>query len=648
MRRLQFYFNQQYMKFLCTIVILLMVVAAGAQSYDPNKVNKKAAGMYEDALLQATDGKFKEGIRLLEEAVKIDSRFLDAYLSISGMYGELKNYDGAISNYEKGRAIDSAYFKDYNLPYSINLAGKGEFERALIAVNEFLSVTNLNESSRKAGDYRRRCYQFAIDYKKTNPNGNYKFEPTNLGDSVNSSVSEYFPALTIDSRQLIFTRRVRNMNEDFFETDRKDAVWGLAKPLAGNINTNFNEGAQSISQDGQWLIFTGCNFQEGYGSCDLYISYLTPDGWSAAENMGNKINTEAWESAPSLSPDKRDLYFASRRAGGYGGSDIYVSHLLPTGRWSEPENLGPAVNTIGDESCPFIHADNQTLYFTSNGHPGYGGDDLFVTRKGKKGQWGEPENLGYPINTIENEGSLVITSDGAVAYYASDRSDSRGGLDLYTFEMRNDIRPIKTLWVKGKVFDKKTNKGLPSAVELTDLQTKETVSKVQTDETGNYLITLPVGKDYAFNVNRRGYLFFSENFPLSQKSPDSTYNIDIPLQPLEANATVVLKNIFFDVNKYELKPESQVELDNVVKLMRENPTLKIQINGHTDNAGKPADNIKLSNDRAKAVVDYITSKTIDAKRLSYQGFGDKVPVADNKTEEGKAQNRRTELKVISQ
>ncbi len=648
MRRLSFYFNQQYMKFICTILILLLVVAAGAQPYDPNKVNKKAAGMYEDALQQATDGKFKEGIRLLEEAVKIDSRFLDAYLSIAGMYGELKNYDGAISNYEKGRAIDSVYFKDYNLPYSINLAGKGEFERALVAVNEFLTVTNLNESSRKAGDYRRRCYQFAIDYKKTNPNGNYKFEPTNLGDSVNSAVSEYFPALTIDSRQLIFTRRVRNMNEDFFETDRKDAVWGSAKPLAGNINTNFNEGAQSISQDGQWLIFTGCNFQEGYGSCDLYISYLTPDGWSAAENMGNKINTEAWESAPSLSPDKRDLYFASRRTGGYGGSDIYVSHFLPTGRWSEPENLGPAVNTVGDESCPFIHADNQTLYFTSNGHPGYGGDDLFVTRKGKKGQWGEPENLGYPINTIENEGSLVITADGAVAYYASDRSDSRGGLDLYTFEMRNDIRPIKTLWVKGKVFDKKTNKGLPSAVELTDLQTKETVSKVQTDETGNYLITLPVGKDYAFNVNRRGYLFFSENFPLGRKSPDSTYNIDIPLQPLEANATVVLKNIFFDVNKYELKPESQVELDNVVKLMRENPTLKIQINGHTDNVGKPADNIKLSNDRAKAVVDYITSKTIDAKRLSYQGFGDKVPIADNKTEEGKAQNRRTELKVISQ
>jgi outer membrane protein OmpA-like peptidoglycan-associated protein len=364
--------------------------------------------------------------------------------------------------------------------------------------------------------------------------------------------------------------------------------------------------------------------------------------------MGNRINTDQWESAPSLSPDKRDLYFTSRRLGGYGGSDIYVSHLLAGGQWSEPENLGPEVNTIGDESCPFIHADNQTLYFTSSGHPGYGGDDLFLTRKGPKRKWSVPRNLGYPINTIENEGSLVITADGAVAYYASDRADSRGGLDLYTFGMRNDIRPVKTLWIKGKVFDKNTSKGLPSAIALTDLKTKDIISRVQTDETGNYLITLPVGKDYAFNVNRKGYLFFSDNFPLSQKSPDSTYNIDIPLQPLAANASIILKNIFFDVNRYTLKTESQVELDNVVTLLKDNPTVKIQINGYTDNAGKPADNITLSNNRAKAVVEYITVKGIDAKRMSYQGFGEKMPLADNSSEEGRARNRRTELKVLAQ
>ena len=415
------------MKFVCSICLLLFVYSVNAQ-YNPEKVNSKAAALYSRGLQTATDGDLREGIKLLQQAVVIDKRFEDAYLSIAGMYGELKNYDSSIINYELARNIDSVYFKDYNLPYSINLAGKGLFEKALDAVNVFNTIHNLNESSIKAAAYRQRCYQFAIDYKKNNADSNYKFEPSNLGDSVNSSVSEYFPALTIDSRQLIFTRRVRSVNEDFFETENKNGTWSEAKALSGSINTNFNEGAQSISQDGQWLIFTGCNFQEGYGSCDLYISYLTPDGWSAAENMGSRINTDQWESAPSLSPDKRDLYFASRRFGGYGGSDIYVSHLLPGGHWSEPENMGPEINTIGDESCPFIHADNQTLYFTSGGHPGYGGDDLFVVRKGEKGKWSTPKNLGYPINTIENEGSLVITADGSTAYYASDRGDSRGGL----------------------------------------------------------------------------------------------------------------------------------------------------------------------------------------------------------------------------
>ena len=637
------------MKLVCTILIFITsFVATAQQHYDATKVNKKAVKLYQEASQVASDGNLKQSLALLEQAIKIDTTFMEALLSAAGMYSDLKNYDAANAYYEKALIIDSNYFKEYNLSYSISLAGTGQFEKAMAALQSFLSLNDLNESSLKFAWYRKKCYQFAIDYKKNNPNVDYKFEPRNLGDNVNSQFSEYYPALTIDGRQLVYTRRLNGTNEDFYETDRSDTSWNMAKPLKGNINTSYNEGAQNISQDGQWLIFTGCNFPEGYGSCDLYISYLTADGWSTPENMGSKINTEAWESAPSLSPDKRDLYFSSSRVGGYGGKDIYVSHRLPNGRWSEPENLGPGINTIGEELCPFIHADNQTLYFTSNGHQGYGGDDLFMARKGAKGKWDTVRNLGYPINTIENEGSLIITADGATAYYASDRSDSRGGLDLYMFNLRSDVRPIKTLWVKGKVFDRKTKNGLPSAVELTDLNTKEIISKVQTDETGNYLITLPVGRDYAFNVNRKGYLFFSGNFPLSQKAPDSTYKIDIPLQPLEANATIVLRNIFFDVSKYELKPESQVELDNVVKLMKDNPTLKIQINGHTDNVGKPADNLALSNNRAKAVVEYITSKGVEATRLSFQGFGATQPVADNASEDGRAQNRRTELKVVSQ
>lgn len=640
-------FSNSYALLLAGLLLFGLTALAQPGSYDPLKVHKKAAEAYEKAMHVATDGNYRQGINILVNALKYDKRFADAYLSIAGLYGEMKNYDSAIIHYEAAKAIDSLYFQDYNLPYSINLAGRGQFEKALAAVHSFLSIPDLNSQSRKAGEYRQKCYTFAIDYQKNYTDTDYKFEPLNMGEAVNSKVSEYYPTLTLDGTRLIFTRRVNNYNEDFFETTFGDNTWHSATSLQGEINTNLNEGAQNISQDGQWLIFTGCNFPDGFGSCDLYISYYTTEGWSTPVNLGSRINTEFWESAPSLSPDKRDLYFASRRPGGYGGSDIYVSHRLPNGKWSEPENLGPDINTAGDESTPFMHADNQTLYFTSNGHIGYGGDDLFLSKKGP-GQWSTPKNLGYPINTIENEGSLVIAADGQTAYYSSDRSDSHGGLDIYTFQLRKDIRPLRTLWVKGKVFDKKTTKGLPSAVELIDLATHNILSKVQTDETGNYLITLPVGKDYAFNVNRKGYLFYSENFSLKQRQPDSTYSIDIGLQPLEADAIIVLKNIFFDFNQFLLKEESQVELDKVVQLMKDNPTLRIQINGHTDNIGKAADNLRLSENRAQEVVRYLSAKGIQPERLSFKGYGATQPVADNDTEENRANNRRTELKVVSQ
>lgn len=627
------------------IVFLLLGISSSAQHYDPARVGKKAMGHYQRAINFAQDGNFREGIAALEAAVKSEPGFADAWLSLAGMHGELKEYSRAVTNYEKARAVDSIYFLDYNLPYSINLAGLGRFSEALSAIEEFLAIPNLNDNSIKAGQYRRKTYAFAVDYARNLKDTGYVFEPVNMGDSINSAVSEYYPTITVDGSRFIFTRRVGNFNEDFYGSERAGDTWRNSKGLLGNINSNMNEGAQNISQDGEWLIFTGCNFPEGMGSCDLYISYNTPEGWSTPENLGRMINTESWESAPSLSPDKRDLYFTSNRPGGYGGSDLYVSRRMPNGTWTQPENLGPNVNTAGDESCPFIHADNSTLYFTSNGHPGYGGDDLFRVQKSGT-SWSAAQNLGYPINTIENEGSLVIAADGKTAYYASDRSDSKGGLDLYTFELRPDVRPIRTLWVKGKVFDKETLKGLPSAVELTDLSTMETLSRVQTDITGHYLITLPVGRNYAFNVNRKGYLFFSENFPLAENQSDSVYLIDIPLQPLNANARIVLNNIFFDVNEYALKDASTLELDRIVQLLRENPSVKISISGHTDNVGADNDNLLLSRNRAKAVVDYIVSKGIEAGRLSYEGQGASKPISSNDTPEGRAKNRRTELRVV--
>jgi outer membrane protein OmpA-like peptidoglycan-associated protein len=637
------------MKNLFLFFFIILSITSFSQSYNPDKINKKAIDFYERALSRAQEGQLKEAVQGLNKAIQTEPNYADAILSLASVYGELKDYKSAIEQFEKGRVIDSNYFRFFYLPYSINLAGLGRFNDALNAINKFLSITELSDRSRKSGEYRKRSYEFAVKYLNKHPSTDYVFAPVNLGDSVNSDKSEYYPSITINDSMFVFTRRGAGYREDFFEsTILGNRKYSKSRLIKGDINLEPSKGAINISQDGEWLIFAGYNFPGGFGDFDLYISYYTPTGWSEPENLGRNINTESWESAPSLSPDKRALYFSSNRPGGYGNTDLYVSYRQANGKWSPAVNMGPNINTAGKDQAPFIHADNATLYFTSDGLPGYGGNDIFLSRKGPNNEWSVPENLGYPINTIEDEGSLFVAADGKTAFYASDRSDSRGGLDIYTFELRPDVRPAKTLYVHGKVYDAKTKKGLPSAVELVDNQTQKPVMNVQTDETGQYFITLPVGKDYTFTVNRKGYLFFSELYPLSKNQPDSTYKKDIPLQPIEVNASLVLKNILFETKSAQLQQISLIEINRLLQLLNENPTLKVQINGYTDNVGKPVDNLKLSENRAKSVVDYLISKGIDIKRLSFKGFGETKPIADNATEAGRAKNRRTEFVIIGQ
>ncbi|MEP6674369.1 MAG: OmpA family protein [Ferruginibacter sp.] len=628
------------------LIFSSLFLISHAQWYDPQKVDKKAADLFAKAMETADEVKYINAIQQVTEALKLEPKFVDAWLSRASLYATIKNYQLSATDFETAFQLDSVYSREYYFQYANSLAGLGQFSNALTAINKFLSIPQLGEQTIASANHKKASYEFAIDYDKNHPLKNYVFAPQNMGDSINSAALEYFPSLTIDGKKMIFTRRT-NGDEDFYETNFINDKWSKAVPVGGKINTNLNEGAQNISQDGQWMIFAGCGYPEGFGDCDLYIAYKTDIGWTEPQNLGGLVNTDFWESAPSLSADKHDLYFASSFGEGYGGKDIFVTHFLPNGKWSRPQNLGPTINTAGDESCPFIHADNQTLYFNSNGHPGYGKTDLFFSRKINDSTWGKPENLGYPINTVDDEGSLIVAADGRTAIYTSDPADTKGGLDLYTFQLREDVRPSKTLWVKGKVFDKKTSAGLASFIELTEIGSRRIISKIQTDAAGNYLVTLPVGKDYAFNVNHKGYLFYSDQFLLAANTPDSTYLINIPLQPLETGAAVVLKNIFFDSKQFALKTSSIDELDKLVQLMNENPQVKILISGYTDNVGKPADNLLLSNNRGKAVVAYLVSKGIPVQRLSFKGYGETNPVADNTTETGKAMNRRTEVSVVS-
>ncbi len=416
---------------------LIIANYSSAQVTNAAKINPKAVKLYDQGMESISGNKFDNAISYFLQAIYLDSNYISAYLSLAGVYQEIKNNDLAIEYYEKAMRKDTAATKLFKLPLANNYAGMGKFNKALEVVNEYLSNPKLGEASRKAGEYRKKTFEFAIAQEKKN--GPRQIVPKNVGDKINSPDSEYFPSLSIDGKKLFFTRNVRGRDEDFFSADGENKDWVKAAPLGGNVNTDQNEGAQMISQDGEWLVFTGCYRKDGWGACDIYISFLTPKGWSEGINLGGKINTDQWESQPCLSPDKRDLYFASRRFGGHGGSDIYVSHLQTDGTWSTPENLGPTINTSADEQCPFIHADNQTLFFTSNGLLGYGGTDIFYSRKGPKAAWSVPENLGYPINTVHDEGTLFIAADAKTAYYASDRSDSKGGMDIYSFELPENI-----------------------------------------------------------------------------------------------------------------------------------------------------------------------------------------------------------------
>lgn len=633
------------MKLNCIIALLFSSLMAAAQGYEPNKIPKKARSLYTQAMAAADEGRYAVSLDLINKALQSAPGFLDAQLSKAGLLGEFKKYDQAVEAYRKAFSMDAEYSKEYHLPYAINLMGKGSFDEALQAVNTFLALPKLNESSIKSGEYRKKCILFAIERKKSDSN-NQELRVVNEGDAVNSPLSEYFPSLTIDQKQIIVTRKVRGgMDEDFYASSKKDSVWTTAAPLPGEINTPMKEGAQQISQDGKWLVYTG-QYPDGYGNFDIYVSVHTPQGWSARMNAGPKVNSTFWESAPCLSPDKSELYFSSNRPGGYGGIDLYVSRMMANGKWSEAVNLGPNINTAGDETGPYMHADNQTLYFTSNGHPGYGGEDIYMAKRTEDG-FAKPYNLGFPINTIHNESTLTVTADGSKAYYASDREDSRGGMDIYHFDLKPSIRPLPTTWVQGKVYDTITGKGLSAVVELIDLESKRLVSQVETEGDGTYLTTLPYGKTYAFNVNKKGYLFHSARFALTDSFRQTHFDMDIPLKPFVTGSKIILQNILFETGKSDLLPESLVELEKLVRLMNENPAISIQISGHTDSIGKAADNIILSTARAQSVVNYLIKKGIASARLKPIGYGSSQPIANNYTPEGRALNRRTELLVIS-
>lgn len=610
--------------------------------------NRAAQKSYELANQHIGNKAYERALNELKKAVSEDSQFTAAFQQLGDLYRRLNDYPNAVINYRKVLEIDPDF---YNLTYfgiAESELNTGDYQNALIHFRKYASFPGLSEESKtRTAKFINDCL-FSIEALKVP----VSFKPINLGTGVNSPQDEYLPVVTADERTIIFTRKASN-NEDFFTSSKNDNKWSHSKSLSPNINTyEFNEGAQCISPDGNYLFFTGCNRPDGLGRCDIYISKREGNEWSKPFNIGAPINTSGWESQPSISADGRTLYFVSTRNGGKGGYDIWKSDLKDGGEWTVPVNLGPEINTAYDEQSPFIHPDDQTLYFSSNGWPGLGGKDLFVSRKKMNGDeqsgWSKPENLGYPINTFGEETGMTISSNGQVAYFASNQKGGSGGLDIYSFEMPEKSRPNAVTYVKALVYDKQTKEPLEAKVQIINVRNNSFAFDDMTDAvTGEFLATLAIGKSFALNVSRDGYLFYSQNFTPDLKLSTKPYTIEVPLQKIEVGGLVVLNNVFFESNKYDLLPESKTELNQLIVFLQDNSGIRIEIGGHTDNVGDDKSNQILSENRAKTVYDYLLSHKLTGNRLSFKGYGENKPVFDNSTEEGRKNNRRTEFKITA-
>ncbi|TVR71194.1 MAG: tetratricopeptide repeat protein, partial [Marinilabiliales bacterium] len=559
----------------------------------------------------------------------------------------------AVDHFRQAVSVNAEFYPLVYFNKGNALMALGRYEEARTSYNKLSSYNDVPERIRRSAGQKILNCEFAIEAMK-NP---VPFDPVDIGPAINSEDDEYWPTLTADEQVLIFTRQTKrdtsgrrvppNLREDFYVSYFAGNEWTPAREIGPPLSSELNEGAPSVTADGRLIFFTGCNREDGHGSCDIYFAERTGNKWGEPVNLGPPVNTTAWEAQPSVTPDGQTLFFSSNRRGGLGNMDLWYSNYLGNGRWDAPVNMGEVINTPGNEMSPFIHADNTTLYFSSDGHTGMGGYDLFVIRRDDEGGWTAPLNLGYPLNTHHDEIGLIVNARGDRGYFASDRMT---GLvrDIYTFELYPEVRPKEVSYMKGTVFDAETRRRLSAGFELIDLETAETVIQSLSDPvTGEFLVPITMGRNYALNVSGEGYLFYSDHFSLSGFTPQSDpYLKDIPLNPIREGEKTVLRNIFFEFDSYELKPESIVELDYLVSFLNNNPAIRIRINGHTDNVGGADYNKELSDRRVESVAGYLYQAGISPQRVEYRGFGETMPVATNETEEGRALNRRIEFEII--
>jgi outer membrane protein OmpA-like peptidoglycan-associated protein len=641
------------------IIILLLLPSSLLVGQNYSSSSKKAVKLFEEALSDYQLYNYELAENKAKQAIDKDSDFTEAYLLLSDIYEASKQYE------KQSEILKSVIQKKPDKKNMILL----KLIETELKIGHYQSADNYIkqlEREKLPNFYRdnlntfKKVAAYALNAMK-NPTD---FEPVNCGPIINSPNDDYFPAITADGKSFYKTVNQPTgrfdafgnefFQEDIFITERKaDGTPIKTQALPEAVNTDGNEGAFSVSQDGKTIFFTVCSRSRGIshhgevmGSCDIFIAEIQGDKISIS-NPGRPLNSEEWDSQPAFSSDGKTLYFVSGRKGGFGKSDIWVSERNKNGQWSEPKNLGAPINTEGSERTPFIHADGKTLYFSSDGHPGMGNLDIYISRKDDKGNWSKPRNLGYPINTHADEMGLIVDAAGDSAFFSSERENTQGGLDIYRFALQKENKPEKTAFIAGRIYDSQNKQSLQAEINLINTETGKLRATNRSDSKGEYLICINAGNNFAFHVNKTGYMLYSDSFRLKEsKKIGDRYIKNIPLTPIEKGKRVVLKNVFFDTDSFKLRSESYPELNNLSEFLKNNPTTNIEISGHTDNTGSAEYNKDLSRKRAKAVYNYLIEKGIHKDRMQYKGYGSERPLAKNDSPENRQKNRRTEFSII--
>ena len=635
-----------------SLVTLILLFAYNTHSYGQKQIlstaNKKAKTIYTKAIEDKYRMSVDEFCSKMKKVIDADKMFVEPYWAIADA-----------NNGDKERSIEilklaiknNAHRKDETLKKLADiLKNMGQYGEAQTYLRQLSDTCKGRQTI--LDEYNQIMYM--IEHP-------VPFSPQNLV-YANTTKDEYFPSVTADDKILSVTMSSMGnyaSNEDLYWSKKDGGRWTAFVPIKELNSSTFNEGSQTISADGRYMFFVACNMPEGFGSCDIYYSICTDGVWSKPINAGKSLNTSYWESNPSLSSSGDELFFTSNRPPTYGGRDLWHCRVeqLSDGklRFSNPENLGQAVNSPQDDYAPYIHADNRTLYFLSKGHLNFGGSDIFVSRRGEDGKWSKAKNIGYPINKNTDCYGFTLNGAGDKGYISLLNTDEKErGIDVYEFRLYEEARPSSVVCIKGRVEiestrvgsekqyvgNKSTRVGTFATVEIFDYLRKKPFFLSHSDsKTGEFTLILPDSGEYGLNVRKPGYVFYSSKI---DKTKDTLY---VLLSKIERGKSVVLENIFFAFDSFELDPKSDNEIDRLVSFLKDNPSVAIEIVGHTDNIGSEKRNRVLSENRALSVMKALVAKGIDPSRLVAKGLGMSAPVASNATEEGRQLNRRVECVV---